>query len=395
MGGTTSIKSEATGEAEAPDLLWHSSVPWSNSGYGVQTDLVAGGLSRSGWNIDLSAIMPTGGPITSGDHRIWPTLDLSTRSLRASCRSAFGSKPAKVVTLTDLGRMSGCEWDFAEVACWVPLCFDPLPPEDLLRLRDARHVLTMSQWATGELGRHGVQARYMPLAVDVSSLAPEGSGGQAVARRRHGLPPDAFLVGFVGVNNEWEANRKSLPEALMAFAELRRRHPDAVLVLHSHSGHDRGGLDVSAILDALDVPAAAVRTTNVDRYHLGFSRAEMGDLYRSLDVLLAPSAGEGFGLPVIEAQACGVPVIVSDFTAQPELVGAGWIVGGQRRWAPWARSWLMTPNVGEITDALLDAYNGTHRQSPRGPDLAARFDIGRVLKDYWQPFLGEWNDAPK
>src|SRR5690606_17951882 len=58
-----------------------------------------------------------------------------------------------------------------------------------------------------------------------------------------------------------------------------------------------------------------------------YTPAMLNKLYNAADVFILPSAGEGFGVPVIEAQASGCPVIVTDFTAQTELCGAGWLIG--------------------------------------------------------------------
>ncbi len=46
-------------------------------------------------------------------------------------------------------------------------------------------------------------------------------------------------------------------------------------------------------------------------------------MYNAADVFLGPSRGEGFGIPIIEAQACGTPVIVTNFSSMPELVRWG------------------------------------------------------------------------
>ena len=54
-------------------------------------------------------------------------------------------------------------------------------------------------------------------------------------------------------------------------------------------------------------------------------------LYGAADVLTATSHAEGFGLPIIEAQACGTPVITTNFSSMPELTGAGWTVEGEPR----------------------------------------------------------------
>jgi len=55
----------------------------------------------------------------------------------------------------------------------------------------------------------------------------------------------------------------------------------------------------------------------------GLKTSEMSDLYNMFDLFVSLSGGEGFGIPLIEAQACGLPVVYTDYTAQPEISKKG------------------------------------------------------------------------
>jgi glycosyltransferase involved in cell wall biosynthesis len=114
----------------------------------------------------------------------------------------------------------------------------------------------------------------------------------------------------------------------------------------------------------------------------------MAEFYSAMDVLLMPSAGEGFGIPAVEAQACGVPVIASDFSAQPELLGAGWLVDGQRTYTP-IGSFQFRPSIPDIFDALRQAYNaaGSDALAAKARAHAEQYDINRVLEEFMLPAL--------
>lgn len=148
-------------------------------------------------------------------------------------------------------------------------------------------------------------------------------------------------------------------------------------------------MDLFSVMRTIGIPESSVRYVPIQRYRLGLEAHEMAALYQSFDVLLAASGGEGFCVPLIEAQACGVPVIVSDFAAQAELVGDGWIVGGQRRWIDDAGSWLFTPSVREVVDALESA-NERSGPSAAAADFAVDFDGHAVFRHHWLPFLHRW-----
>jgi glycosyltransferase involved in cell wall biosynthesis len=81
----------------------------------------------------------------------------------------------------------------------------------------------------------------------------------------------------------------------------------------------------------------------------------MAKLYSAMDVLLNPAMGEGFGVPVLEAQACGTPAIVTDFSAMQEVCGAGWHVAYERSWTG-QNSWQASPDVDDIVSALEECY---------------------------------------
>ena len=107
------------------------------------------------------------------------------------------------------------------------------------------------------------------------------------------------------------------------------------------------------------------------------------------DVLLNPSYGEGFGLPIAEAQACGTPVIVGDNSAQAELRGAGWTAECQPYWSPEDMAWWHAPRIKSVTAALEKAYQhrGDVKLRARAREFALRYDADLVAATYWKPAL--------
>src|SRR5690606_38050651 len=144
------------------------------------------------------------------------------------------------------------------------------------------------------------------------------------------IPQDAFVVGMVAANKGVSPPRKAFPQVFQAFARLHREHPDSILYLHTELTGLHQGINMGAALEACGVPLDAVRYTSQWQLEKGVPPEELAAIYAAFDVLANPSYGEGFGIPIVEAQACGRPVIVTDHSAMTELCGAGWLVGGDR-----------------------------------------------------------------
>jgi glycosyltransferase involved in cell wall biosynthesis len=129
------------------------------------------------------------------------------------------------------------------------------------------------------------------------------------------LPEDAFIVGYVGRNQV----RKRLDLTLGAFAEWIKRHDirDAYLYLKIAPTGETG-CDIRAVA-AYYGPELAGRIL-VSAPPAGFGDADdlMPLVYSAMDVFLTTTQGEGWGLPTMEAMACGVPCIVPDWSALGE-----------------------------------------------------------------------------
>lgn len=117
--------------------------------------------------------------------------------------------------------------------------------------------------------------------------------------------PATFIL-FVGTFEP----RKNIPSLLKAYASLPPDTPPLVLA------GSRGWLFDSAMHLARDLAIA-------DRLYLlqDFRSADLPAVYNAAAALVLPSHYEGFGLPVLEAFACGAPVIISDRASLPEIAG--------------------------------------------------------------------------
>jgi glycosyltransferase involved in cell wall biosynthesis len=131
--------------------------------------------------------------------------------------------------------------------------------------------------------------------------------------------------------------------------------------------------------------------TTPEKVHLGMPAHQMAQLYNAFDVLVNPSYGEGFGVPIVEAQACGVPVIVTDWTSMPELCGAGWLVDGDPWYDASQGAFYKCPSIADIYERMAEAYE-TARDPKLGEtarEFALDYDVDHVTKTYWEPVLEE------
>ena len=241
----------------------------------------------------------------------------------------------------------------------------------------------MSRFGERALNESGLDAKYIPHGIDCEVFTP---GDQGAARDRLGLPADVFVIAIVAANRGKPICRKGLAEQSAAFAALRRVHSDALLYLHTEPAPETG-FDLLAVL-ADEIPDHAVRWTDGYRYVCGLTPAEMADIYRAADLYSNTAYGEGFGIGIVEAQACGRPVVVTDFTSMPELCGAGWVVACQRWWHHGGGSFFAIPSISAITDAYLAAYEGgTAHLTDKARQFALNYDADHVTSTYWKPVL--------
>ena len=150
-----------------------------------------------------------------------------------------------------------------------------------------------------------------PLAADPDVFHPRATAAEiAAARARFGIRTDAYLLSL----NTLEP-RKNLAAAISAFARLVRAGEahDTSLVLVGARGWKTEGLD-AALAEAGPARDRIVLAGYVPD-------AELAALYGGAVAFVYPSLYEGFGLPPLEAMQCGVPVITSNTSSLPEVVG--------------------------------------------------------------------------
>jgi glycosyltransferase involved in cell wall biosynthesis len=135
--------------------------------------------------------------------------------------------------------------------------------------------------------------------------------------------------------------------------------------------------------------------TDQDEYFNGtISDEDMADCYRMTDVFVSPTRGEGFGLPLIESQACGTPLITTDCSTGPELMRGGWLIPlGEYDWEWFNGTWRPRCAPGAILECLEKAYAKweTGDLSKIGTDASQKiieeYDWDVVWTKQWRPLL--------
>ncbi|MER6571685.1 glycosyltransferase [Streptomyces sp. NPDC001093] len=209
----------------------------------------------------------------------------------------------------------------APVAGWFPVEFDRDTPPHPWRavLGCCARILAQAENGRSQMARATSRndIGLVGLGVDLDIFHPVDPPRRRQLRTRLGWDPDAFVFLYVGRNDP----RKGIEYAIEALRLYCRDDPQAArrTVLHLHTQPGRGLLE---LIHASDL-AAKVTFSRRERHLLRdpFSETDVAALYQAADALLFPSTGEGFGMPLLEAQAAGLPVVATANSAIGEVVG--------------------------------------------------------------------------
>jgi len=372
-------------------IVVNSNAPFLKTGYGIQTGLLVRRLAAAGHDVTVSSPYSFFGNAFAWEgHTVLPGgLDaFGSDVIDAHYRYAGADL---LITLCDVFAMDAKKLKSLNVAHWMPIDCNPLGALDKLKLEQSGGTpIAFSRFGETKLREAGWDPFYVPHGIDTALFRPAADRDQL--REDMGIGANTFLIGICAINKD-SGNRKALPEQMTAFAKFHRRHPNSMLVVHSViDAKPIGGLNLKAIATSLGV-ADHVMFPDQHAYTCGLIGDEtMAEWFQCLDLYSGCSLAEGFGLPSLEAQACGVPVVVTDGSAMTELCGSGWKVAGEPHWSTGHEAWWVRPSVKGILDAYEEAYAewpGNEARRKEAREFALQYDVDAVFEQYWVPVLAK------
>jgi len=322
-------------------------------------------------------------------------------------------------------------WIYKQAINFVPMAIiDHSPVSTLItdKLRTAFRVIAISRHAQRELMKSNIESVYIPNAVRTDLFKPLD---KAKCKKMWYLDPDDFVIGIVAMNRA----RKMIPRMLRGYKRFLELNPD----VKAHLFLWTNVFPSARPVDELTTGVADVGVNLVSEiYQLGLGEPpndvrwvkwddiarmggipirdegggwDMASLYNAFDVNLLCSGGEGAGYPYLEAAACGVGSIGTDYAAAPEYIGPGLLVKANDYViinTPGTRYYLA--DIDEMANALTKFYNADREKiAVKAREFAERYSYERVIEKLWKPFfeqcepelfprltkgtLGRWNNG--
>jgi glycosyltransferase involved in cell wall biosynthesis len=389
-------------------VLIHSNGPHVPSGYGKQARHAGKILRDLGHEVAFSCFSGLGGqPIRWDGYTLLPSgaLDFSPDTVVAHALTMGADLVLPIMDFFKLSpasaqwRQATADHDMKMGAFIIADCIAENGGPSMLDQQTipmfGPHPIAVSRFGMDRLqalgyGTDEYPCSYLPHCVDTSVF--KSPPDRAAARQELGTPGD-FVIGIMGANSD--GIRKNFQGQLAAFQRFSKRHKEAYLALFTVADSPRG-LPLSQMAQDLGIADRVVFMPSYEQV-CGMTPEEMvAAWYGSLDVLSLCSYGEGFGVPLIEAQACGTPVVATDGSAMTELARPrGWVVNGQRFWNVTHRAWWVQPYENAIFQAWEKAYHAAGDESRRNSAVhfASDYSIDFVRDNYWAPFMKQMAEA--
>ena len=255
----------------------------------------------------------------------------------------------QIATIQDLSPLEHPEWFRLDFAAWYRL-FLPL------LAKRVRQVLVSSHYVKRKIETHlGVKN------VHVTSAGVDGKFFHPGASQDKYELPEKYIL-FLGSLEP----RKNLPILLKSWIKISKEYSNTWLIVAGDTGR---------VFHNVKFPPFTDRVR-----FLGYiPEASLPGLYANATLFILPSLDEGFGLPVLEAMACGTPVIASNAGALPEIAGKA--------------AMLVSPHhVDEISEAmktLLSSEGLRDSLKQQGLKHVADFTWERSAERIWDVLSNE------
>lgn len=372
-------------------MLWNSNSIWTPSGYGnAQRDMLYRFLA-DGWPTAQSAFVGLGGsmitmaglPIYPGLADQWGSDGMLYHGRHFGANAVFTMQDIWPINTFFLGEMTKANMAFIP---YVPIDQDPVPPNVLNVLKYAYKIVTFAKFGQKALERAGFASTLIEEGVDTEIFKPMD---KIQARKDLGIPLDKFVVGMIGANKD-NPPRKGWQEGLEAFKLFHDNHPNSVFFWESNQNIP-GGFPIQEFAKELGIGDALMRIDEYTSLVHGGAGLVMKEL-NAFDILIHPSTTEGFGLLPVEAQACGVPVIVNNCTSMPEHVIEG-VTGeicktARKHFSPALGYWHFA-DVNSLHEKMEKLFVADRKKMGEAGRkfVLDNYNIDTIVKEKWIPFF--------
>lgn len=386
-------------------LLWLSDSPFVGTGYATMTYNILNGLSDNGFechsimhNTPGQDILP-GTKLKDGTEfkftmhgcgrekysrdKVLQLLKELKPNLFGVLLDTFMLKEAKFVGL----NLSPAKTFFYYPTDGEPHL--PLSAEEVFTSGTFQYPIAMAKRGQQQVKEaHNIDAHYIPHAVHPDRFKPL-TGDKKLKNiekwsQRFGIDlSNKKIIGLVARNQ----GRKMLDRMIPIMHLIRQKVPNAVCLMHTDPFDSASYFNMIDYISKYNLENKFIFTGL--NFLNPFSYEEVTELYNLMDVFLLTTTGEGFGVPIIEAMGCEVPVVATNFTTTQELVidndaGFGidvsdYIMGS---WNV-MRAVCSIPDAAEKVSLILNDEKLQKRLGKNGRKA--------VLKEYtWDIVIKEW-----
>jgi glycosyltransferase involved in cell wall biosynthesis len=367
-------------------ILFNSNAPFAPSGYGQQmADILP--LIKEYADVAVVCFFGLqGGTIEWNGIKCYPKI-ADQWGADAMVEHAKDFNPDCVITLQDIWTLDPNM--LKQVKNWIPIV--PIDHENVVpaieqRLNMAYRVITYSKFGEEQLNDIGIHSTYIPHTVNTKLFKKQD---KLKIRKSIGIPEDYFVFGMVAANKD-NPPRKSFQQVLDAFKMFNKAHPKSAIYFHTILEQSKG-FPIERYSKFLGIDKFVYKPNPYDLLYK-ITKEQMSNVYSSFDCLLAPSTNEGFGVPMVEAQSCEVPVIANDITAMPyNLIDGktGYLTKvAYKRFTP-LNGYIGIPDTQSIYNSMEKVYKADReKMGKEGRKFVKKnYDLNKVFNENWLPFI--------